>query len=499
MEKTDEIETKSGKIQGYKENGVEVFKNIPFAEPPLGDLRFAPPIAKKPWEGVLEATEYGPCAWQGYTQLEEWLGKPEPENEDCLNLNIWTPATDGKKRPVLFWIHGGAFVIGTGSQLIYDGAALVKRGDVIVVTINYRLGSFGFLYIKGKTINVGSLDQILALKWVNDNIEKFGGDPNNVTIFGQSAGGYSVVSLCAMPAAKGLFRRAISQSSPFIESKVSDKKSKKIMRKCGVKGGDLDELRKISPEKIIEVQNAVFKADPIDILALRPQIFGDTFPKHPLKAFQEGDCKDIDFMIGTTSEEFKMFAMMDTLKDSIKSGAEKLLIGYMGMNGINSDRTAEIINIYKQAREAANLSNEDLELFNALVTDYAFRVSTVRLLEAQAPHNSNNFNYQFTWPTTFMDGELGACHAIEVPFVFGNTEAGDFAKLIPGAPKDLSEKLMDAWIAFARTGNPNHGGLPDWPSYNADTRATMLLGTECKVENAIFDKERQAWDGILES
>ena len=296
-----------------------------------------------------------------------------------------------------------------------------------------------------------------------------------------------------------MFKRCIAQSAPFIDSKVTDKKSKKIMRKLGVKGGDLDELRKIAPEKIIEVQNAIFEADPTDIMALRPQIYGDTFPKHPLKAFQDGDCKDIDFMIGTNLEEFKLFVAMDILKKAIKDDAEKMLVGYMGMAGVSPDRTNKIIDTYKKAREEAKLSNEGLELFNALVTDYAFRISTVRLLEAQAPHNSNNFNYLFTWPTPYMDGELGCCHAIEVPFVFGTTEGSEFTPLIPEAPKDLSEKMMDAWIAFARTGNPNCDSLPEWPSYNADTRATMLLGTECKAENAIFEKERQAWDGILES
>lgn len=500
MEKTAVIESKSGKIQGYKDNGIEIFKNIPFAEPPIGELRFAPPVAKKPWKDVLEATEYGNCAWQGYTQLEEWLGKPEPEDEDCLNLNIWTPATDGKKRPVMFWVHGGAFVIGTGKQDSYDGTFLANRGDVVIVTINYRLGTFGFLYVKGKTVNVGSLDQILALQWVHDNIEKFGGDPNNITIFGESAGAYSVVSLCAMPGAKGLVNRCIAQSAPFIDSKISDKKSKKILRKLGVKGGDLDELRKIAPKKIIEVQNSVFESDPTDIMALRPLITGATYPKHPLKAFQDGECKDIDFMIGTNLEEFKLFAAMDILKEAIKEDAQKLLVGFMAMGaGITPDRTNEIINLYKQAREEAKLSNEPMELFNAIVTDYAFRISTIRLLEGQAPHNSKNFNYLFTWPTPFMDHELGCCHALEIPFVFGSTEVGEMAKLVPGAPKDLSEKMMDAWIAFAHTGNPNHDGLPEWPSYNSETRATMVLGHECKVENALFETERKAWDGILES
>ncbi len=495
MKKTDIIETKSGKIQGCIEDELGIFKGIPYAEAPLGELRFSPPVAKKSWDDVLETTAYGPCAYQGYSQLEEFLGKPEPESEDCLSLNIWTPATDGKKRPVMVWIHGGAFMIGTGKDPMYDGSALARRGDVVVVTINYRLGTFGFLYLKGKTINVGSLDQILALKWVNENIEKFGGDPENVTIFGESAGGYSVIALCTMPTAKGLFKRIIAQSAPFIDVHVSEKISKKILRKLNIKGGNLDALREVAPETIIDAQNKVFEADPVNIMALRPLITGDIFPIHPLKAFKKGDCANIDLMIGTNLEEFKLFAAMEPLKTMVEAGAEKLLIGYLGMvSGINADTSNEIISTYKEAREGI----ESLDLFNALVTDFAFRISSIRLLEAQSVHQPNVYNYLFTWPSPGLDGILGSCHSLEIPFVFGTLDAPTLKDFVKGAPEDLSGKMMDAWIAFARTGNPNHDALPEWAAYDSEARATMFLGDECKLVNAAFDKERAAWDGLLE-
>lgn len=499
MNKTAIIETKAGKIQGYTEDGLEIFKGIPYAEPPIGELRFLSPIAKKAWNDVLDATKYGYCAFQAYSQLEDWFGKLQPESEDCLNLNIWTPKADNEKRPVMFWIHGGAFTIGGGIDPLYDGSALAKRGNVVVVTINYRLGMFGYLYVPGKTINVGQFDQILALKWVRDNIESFGGDPNNVTIFGESAGGYAVVTLSAMPAAKGLFHKVIAQSAPFIDSTINDITTKKLMRKFGLKRGDIDGLRKIPPEKIIEGQNKYFEENPREILALRPLIDGDTITIHPLKAFQNGDCKHLDFMIGTNLEEFKLFAALDPAAFNMSDvQSEKLLLGYLGALGVDNKKGKQILNTYREAREG-KYSTDPKEIMMALITDVAFRISTIRLLEAQNLHQPNTYNYMFTWQTPALDGILGACHALELPFVFGNLDFPYMDKFVGKNPnKALSEKLMDAWIAFARTGNPNHSSIPEWASYDIEKRTTMFFGEECKAVNAAFDKERAAWDGLLE-
>ena len=497
MEKSNIIETKTGKIQGYKEEGLEIFKGIPFAEPPIGKLRFSPPVSKQSWEGVLNTTEYGPCSFQGHSELEEYFGKLEPESEDCLSLNIWTPTTDGGKRPVMFWIHGGAFMIGGGTDPMYDGSALALRGDIVVVTINYRLGSFGFLYGKGIPPNVGSQDQLMALKWVNDNIASFGGDPSNVTIFGESAGGYSVLALCTMSKAKGLFRRVIAQSAPYIDTRVSDKTSKKILRKLRVKEGDIDSLREVPPEKIIDAQNQVVASVPTDIMALRPLIIGDEFPKHPLKAFLNGECANIDFMIGTNLDEFKLYMAMEPFKSMLGSDAEKLIVGFFGIYGIETKKSEEIIKIYKEVRDG-KYSTETLEVLAAVITDFAFRIPMIRLLEAQKPHQPNTYNYMFSWPSPGLDGLLGSCHSLEIPFVFGTLSSPTLKLFVKGAPGELSEKMMDAWINFAKTGNPNHGNIPDWPTYDAETRTTMIFGEECKVGKSLFDKERIAWDGLLE-
>ena len=497
MEKSRIIEIKTGNIQGYKEEDLEIFKGIPFAEPPLGDLRFSPPVSKQSWDGVLNTIEYGPCSIQGFSGLEEFLGKLEPESEDCLSLNIWTPSADEGKRPVMVWIHGGAFMMGGGADLTYDGSALARRGDIVVVTINYRLGSFGFLYSKNISPNVGSQDQVMALKWVNENIRSFGGDPENITIFGESAGGYSVLSLCTMPRAKGLFRRVIAQSAPSIDTTVSNKTSKKILRKLGVKRGNIDSLRELPPEKIIEAQNQVFASEPTTIMALRPLIDGDTFPKHPLKAFLNGECANIDFMIGTNLDEFKLFTAIEPLKSMVGDDSEKLLIGTLAMLGVPAEKSEEILKIYKEARNG-KYSTDPLEMFTAVITDFAFRIPTIRLLEAQKPHQPNTYNYMFTWPSLGLKGVLGACHALEIPFAFGTLNSPTFKDFVQGAPQELSERMMDAWINFAKSGNPNHENLPNWPAYDTETRETMMFGEECKVEKELFDKERAAWDGLLE-
>jgi len=489
------IETKSGKVQGYSENDIEIYKGIPYGEPPIGDLRFCPPVAKKPWDGVLEAKEISSFAFQGYSMLEEYFGKSEPESEDCLYLNIWTPAADGEKRPVMFWIHGGAFITGGGGDPIYNGLALAKRGDVVVVTINYRLGAFGYSYIPGVTANVGQMDQIMALEWVRDNIELFGGDPDNVTIFGESAGGYAVLTLPAMPAAKGLFHRVIAQSAPFINPEVSKKHTKGLMRMLKLKSGDIDAFRKIPPEEIIDAQNKYLEKIN-SAMEFRPLIDGESLPTHPLKVFQNGDCSNIDLLIGSNLDEAKMFTSMG---GEAFGDPEKVILMFLGMVGVDANKSIKMLETYKNAREG-NLSTESKDIIDAIITDFMFRIPTIRFLEAQFKHQKNTFNYLFTWESPGMDGQLGSCHALEIGFVFNTLNLPGMDEFTGQGPEAelLSQKIMDAWIAFARTGNPNNKGLPEWKPYDIEERATMTLGKECKQVNAAYDKEREAWDGLLE-
>jgi para-nitrobenzyl esterase len=499
--------TKYGKIQGYSENGLEIFKGIPYAEAPIGELRFSPPMAKEPWNGIFDALEFGPCAYQGNTgDLIEEIEVPtdgeiyhvqtkklEPESEDCLSLNIWTPATDSGKRPVMFWIHGGAFKTGSAKMDDHNGSALAQYGDVVIVTINYRLGALGYLYIPCVTANVGQLDQILALKWVHDNIHLFGGDPDNVTIFGGSAGGYSVITLCAMPAAKGLFQHVISQSPPLVDPIPDESPTKNLMNKLGIKEGDIHALREIPVKEIIKVQDEISKG--LDT-GFRPQIDGETLPIHPLKAFQTGKCKNIDLMMGTTLDELTTFIAPDPSLSKIND--EQSLIGILTQIGIKKKKIKNIIMTYKKAREGKH-SNEPKQLLIALLTDMIFRIPTLRLLEDQSRYQPNTYSYLFTWASPAFNGALGSFHGLEMVFVFRKIDDPELIPLIGLKPNyNLSSKIKAAWTSFAHNGNPNTDQLPQWPTYEINNRATMIFGKKIEVLNAPLDQERAVWDEITD-
>ncbi|MFX1488072.1 MAG: carboxylesterase family protein, partial [Promethearchaeota archaeon] len=280
---------------------------------------------------------------------------------------------------------------------------------------------------------------------------------------------------------------------------VSDKNTRSVMRKLKLKKGDIESFRKIPPEKIIEAQNEFMGTDPNNLMAFRPLIDGKTIPKHPLKAFQDGDLKNIDFMIGTNLDEAKLFTYLDPgFNEMIKSQGENAILGVLGMSGIEINKSKEILEIYKKARKD-KLSIEPMDLLDAVITDSLFRIPTIRFLEAQSKYQPNTFNYLFNFQCPQFDGALGCPHSIELPFVFNTINATGIPEFIGKGPDivSLSEKMMDTWIAFAHNGNPNHDGIPEWPSYDSETRATMFLGKECKIVNAAFDKERQAWNGLL--
>lgn len=505
MEKTEIIETESGKLQGYIDQGIKIFKGIPFAEPPLGDLRFKPPVKKRPWEGILDATEYGPFGIQNHGVLMDFLhrlfGQELQESEDCLTLNIWTPAIDGKKRPVMVWLHGGAFIGGGSATVAYDGEPLAIRGDVVVVSTNYRLGAFGFLYIPGITANAGMLDQIAALEWIQKNIGIFGGDPNNITIFGQSAGGCSGITLIGMPTAKGLFNKVIAQSSPILQLNPTIKSTNDLMKKLGLKARDIATLRELKTEDIIEAQREILKeneeADEGEFMDFRPSIDneGGTLPIHPLEALKKGEGKNIDILIGCNEEEQKTIILDPNLKNLNAERLESLIAS--SLRPLNLAHESKVlIQKYENARKDL-LPINPVDICIAILSDLVFRIPDIHIAEAQSKHNSNVYFYIFTWPSPLVKG---ACHSVEIPFVFGTVDLPGMKYLVGKGPevKTLSERIMDTWIAFARNGNPNHGNIPEWSEYNAEKRATMMMGKEFKVVNAPFEKERVAWEDLPE-
>ena len=507
MEKNIVVDTKLGKVRGYRTRGVLKFKGIPYAAPPVGELRFSPPAPKEPWNGILDATEYGPIAPQPPSVLLAMFGgKVKQSEDDCLTVNVWRSETDQDNLPVMVWIHGGAFVTGSGADL--DGARLALRGNVVIVSVNYRLGVLGFFYMPGKTANVGLLDQVAALKWVRDNIKAFGGDPSNVTIFGESAGSVSVCTLMAMPSAKGLFHRVIAQSGAchpmFYSNSRRKNASDQVLSNLNIKEGDIEALRKVPVDTLI-------KADPTnkaiqsgstfasDAPTLGPVVDGSTLPEHPLKALNKGYAKDIELLIGTNQDEVKLWSAFSPNAPKVdESKMLKRTTNLMRSLGQDEKKAKQFINTYQQARDGKE-STEPQDIVDAYLTDFAFRIPSIRLAEVQHVQQPKTYMYLFTWKVKLPGGIKGAVHALELPFVFGLLSKKAIG-IFPSKSEEteaISTKMMDSWTLFARSGNPNHNEIPEWPTYNSEKRSTMLFGKEIKVVNGPLDQERAAWEGIL--
>ncbi|MBI4768006.1 MAG: carboxylesterase/lipase family protein [Deltaproteobacteria bacterium] len=504
MEKESVVETSNGKVRGYNRRGIIKFKGIPYAAPPVGSLRFSSPVPLTPWTGVRDALEYSPIASQAPSNLELMFGGQRVQSEaECLTLNIWTPGIDSSKRPVLFFIHGGAFVTGTGASL--DGSRLALRGDVVVVSINYRLGVLGFLYLPDESeasSNVGLLDMASALSFVKENIARFGGDPDQVAIFGESAGGFAVAALLAMPSAKGLFHRAILQSGvahPLgMNPEAAVRVHEKLIKHLGIPKGDLKALRRISVEEIIKAQTAImpvsggFTED--RPLRLGPVVDHQVLPEHPLAAIRKGYAREIAVFAGSNLDETKLWTLLNPESEKIEIGdLERGAKAIVTMAGKNDRWRERLLEIYRRNKKTPR------DIMDAITTDYTFRIPSIRLAEAQSLHQKNTFMYLFTWPSPFKGGKYGAMHALELGFVFGvllAVEVGIFPKK-DTETEILSEAMMDTWIAFARTGNPNNPALPALPPYSAEKRATVIFDKEIKVQDDPYGEERTAWEGLM--
>jgi para-nitrobenzyl esterase len=501
------IHVQQGRLEGREEDGLCVFRGIPYAKPPVGALRFRPPQPPETWSGTRDAGGFGGSAPQNTMMLALPGMDVGATDEDCLSLNVWTPACDGKRRPVMFWIHGGGYVIGSGAQAVYDGAALARRGDVVVVTINYRMGPLGFLYLADlcpdypDTGNEGTRDQVAALRWVHDNAEAFGGDPENLTIFGESAGGMSVGTILGVPSARGLFRRAIPQSGAshnFHTRETASKIAEAFLDHLGIAPADAaDALPAVPVASLLDMQQqTLFKlAGRTGLLPFQPLVDGDFLPDPPLEAVRAGGARGVSLLVGTTRDEWKLLgALIEPDVPSLDD--ERLRQKLAGrIPGVDGDA---LLDIYRGAREG-RFPTRAPEIFYAIETDRVFRVPAIRLTEAQAPHTEQCFMYRMDWESPLFGGLLGACHAIELPFVFGTWAMPGGEQFVGAgdAAARFCEQVMDAWLAFARTGDPAHAGLPDWPRYDAERRATMILGPESRLEDDPQTAEREAWEGVL--
>ncbi len=488
------VEIAQGKLQGVIRDGVLKFNGIPFAKQPIGRLRWRPPEAPDPWTGTRDATRFGNIAPQIESASGAVLGgTPGTRSEDCLYLNIQTPACDAAKRAVLVWIHGGGFVNGAGSVGTYNGKFIVPRGDVVLVTINYRLGAFGFLNLHdasgGKLPGTGAeglADQIAALNWVHQNIAAFGGDPSNVTIFGESAGGMSVGALLAAPAAHGLFHKAIAQSGASDIGYARDT-SAKVAHHMLEKLGSADPCD--APwETILAIQKEML-ASPREVglgMPFAPTIDGSILPKRAIECVAAGSAKGVAVMAGTTRDEWKLFTVAATnLKGMDDARLRKMTTGLVG-----EANAADLLAGYEKGTT--------FERWNEVMTDHSFFIPATRLLESQAAY-APVYAYRFDWASPMMGGALGACHALELGFMFGTMRVKGAAPFFGSgaAAEELSNAMMDAWLAFAKTGDPSSGAGAEWKPYDAVKRMTMIFGDGAPHMTAAPNEERRrAWSAI---
>lgn len=477
------IDTTTGPVQGETKRGGRRWKGIPYAAPPVGDLRFALPRPVAPWSEPFQATGRFPICPQNSGGLEAAAGggSAESSEADCLTLNVWSAQGTAGLAPVMFWIHGGAFTSGSGLIPWYDGTNLARRG-VVVVTINYRLGPLGFLHLDDEegSGNAGIADQIAALGWVRDNIAAFGGDPDNVTIFGESAGGMSVATLLGAPSAKGLFRRAIPQSgaaSLVNSAGAATRTTDKIMAAAGV--DDIAGLRALPVDKLLEASDGIginFTGG----ASFGPVHDGVVLPELPLDAVRDGSAAGVDLLTGWNAEEMNLFTLLDPRLASVpRDTLSRIVEGRGGDDAVLA------------AYEAAAGD----ELVVRLLSDIMFRLPAIELLDAQGSHGSR-YGYEFRFSSGAMGGAMGAAHAVEIPFMFDNLDRGGVGFLvgeIDDEMRSLATAMADAWVAFAKTGTPVADGLPAWPSYESGGRNTMILDRTSSVEADPGSELRQVW------
>jgi para-nitrobenzyl esterase len=494
------VATRSGKVEGVERNGVHVFKGIPYAAPPVGARRWRAPEPEDSWDGVRDASHFSAQSAQTEFAMTKMLGGKQPPNsEDSLYLNVWTPACDDARRPVLVWIHGGAFIWGAGDTPWYDGTQFATQGDVVVVTINYRLGPFGFMHLGDLfpeldgSGNLGILDQIAALGWVRDCITAFGGDPEHVMIFGESAGGACVSTLLGTPSARGLFTAAVAQSgaaSWMATRESSTKIAALVVEQLGVKPGDTQAILDKTTNDILTAQPD-FRENGVNALPFQPVVDGITLPQHPLDAIAAGNAAGVHVMAGTNAQEMTLFQLADqalmTLDDAgLRARVARVL-------GAPAD---EVVSSYASRRPSAT----PRELWLAIATDAAFRTPAIQLLEAQLAHGPV-WSYFFTWETPVFGGMLRSTHALEIPFVFDNITSRDSQMFTGDGPERaaIASSMHGAWTAFARTGDPNHAGLPAWPAYDAERRATMRFDATCEVLDDPAAEDRAVMGAAVEA
>ncbi len=499
------VETTAGKVRGFTRNGIQTFKGIPFAATTEGSGRFVAPAKLKPWTGVRSSMYYGPTCPQaprnGWLKDEnaflfQWDdGQP---GEDCLRVNLWTPGlSDGKKRPVMVWLHGGGWAAGSGQeQPAYNGENLSRRGDVVVVSLNHRLNILGYLNLApygekyADSANAGVLDLVAALEWVRDNIAAFGGDPGNVTIFGQSGGGAKVSTLASMPMAKGLFHKAVVQSGSTLRLEDAESAAKLaalVVAELGLSRATIDKIQTVPYERLREAgELAIRNLQPNPPLAgpgvpaprgaaqrlgCSPVVEGKYVTRHPFDPDAPDESASVPMLIGTVMNE-QSPSMFDAALESMTEDEMKVRAARR-----YGAQTNLVVDAYRKAYPRV----KPVELLSRMLS---VRTAAVTQAERKAAKRSAPaYMYLFSWQTPVLNGRPRAFHCSEIPFVFNNTDVSAFSTGGTAEARELGGKVSDAWINFARHGDPNHSGLPKWPAFNAQAGPVMTFDITCEVKN----------------
>ena len=498
VEESVVVATSLGQVRGVRESGVLHFRGMRYAEPPVGERRFLAPLASGPWAGTLDATRFPDRCTQPDSGLP---GAPPgtPTSEDCLFLNIVTPSVTGGKRPVLFWIHGGGFTNGSANE--YNGSMLAAGGDVVVVTVNYRLGLFGFLDLgslgeeyAGSASN-GLRDQVLALEWVRDNIADYGGDPGNVTIFGESAGGHSVHALLATPTADGLYHKAIAHSPGTADQPPTDLVAPLLAHLGEPREGLVDALRAMTANDLLAVQST--------LPSVGAGVDGTVVTRATDAAIIERGARGVPLIAGTNRDEGTFFtALFATFVPDAAARAQMIAGMNPGLAGavVAGRDPAPYLDALKARYPDADAKKIHEHIWGAMFLKAA--MGSAASASAAGP---GGWLYRFDLPTTvdFLGQDVGATHGAEIPFTFNRFNSDDPGALVfydPEDPvvRDLSRRWSDTIIAFARTGEPNGAGLPQWPRYAAESRQTLVLDGNPRVEADLNREERELWEGVLD-
>jgi len=499
-------ETGAGKIRGFIHRGIFTFRGIPYAASTAGKRRFQPPARPAPWKGIRTALSYGfvsPQETNPHWDKDEvafvYQWDAGVQNEDCLRVNVWTPGLDARRRPVMVWLHGGGFASGSGHEMrAYDGENLARRGDVVVVSLNHRVGVAGFLNLASiggekylASANVGMLDIVAALEWVRDNIAGFGGDPSHVTVFGQSGGGGKVTALMAMPRAAGLVHRAVVQSGSMTSMPGPERTTElatAVLRELGITKASLDRLQSVPIEHVIAAgrtaATAVFRppasARPFDfgrhaeLQAWAPTVDGAILTESPFRDRAPAVSANVPLLVGTTQTEFGIGFLWEEFEGYPLSDLKEALA-----KGYGKEKGDRLLDAMRRGHKGA----KPCDLF-AIWQSSGVRLAAVRQASAKAAQAAAPvYLYLFAWNTPVLDGRIRSYHCAELPFVFDNTDRCDQATGGGPAARNLAAKVSDAWIHFARTGNPNHSGLPAWPAFTAANGATMIFDNTCTVAN----------------